>query len=163
MKETVEVVLLLILVVIAGAFVGMTKGDDELNWDVNLNITWPTDEEFSYSIVSSDYNGQFRNNKGNGIFALMGKNEDGTYRVYFIHQIASTKNIIVKVDNGELKGDRIDFTNSQNTPLYITLLADGSFAVNGDLGYGDSQLEGSYFLMKSINVFSMSEYEYFNY
>lgn len=162
MKETVEIVILLILVVVSGVFVTMTKGNDELNWDINLNLSWPTEDEFSYSIVSSDYNGEFRNNKGNGIFALMGKNEDGTYRIYFIHQVASVKNILVKIDSGKAENDRIAFTNANGTPLYV-VLGNDSITVGADLGYGDAQLEGYYAKMKSISVFSMSEFEYFNY
>lgn len=162
MKETVKIVILLILVVISGVFVTMTKGNDELKWNVDLNLSWPAEEEFSYSIVSSDYNGEFRNNKGNNMFALMGKNEDGTYRIYLIHQVASTKNIVVKIDSGKVENDRIAFTNSQGTPLYV-VLGNNSITVGADLGYGDAQLEGYYAKMKSISVFSMSEFEYFNY
>ena len=162
MKETIKIIILFILVLISGIFVVMTKGNDELNWNMDFNLSWPTEEEFSYSVVSSDYNGQFRNNKGNGIFALMGQNEDGTYRIYFIHQVASTKNIIVKIDAGKLENNRINFTNKQGTPLYV-ILGNDSITVDADLGYGDEQLEGNYIKMKSINVFSMSEFEYFNY
>lgn len=163
MKEAIKDGILLVLVIVFAVIVVTTKGDDPLVWNVNLDLSgWPTtEEEFSYQIVSSDFNGQYRNNKGNSIYALMGENPDGTYRIYFIHQMAATKDIVLKLDSATLNGNKINFKNADGIPLYIAL-ADNSFTVSADMSLGDAQLEGYYGKIKTINTFSMSEFDYYD-
>lgn len=160
MKNTIQIVVLLVLVVGFAVFFGLTKGNDKLNLNFDINISQK--EEFSYPIVSSSYNGEYRSNKGNGVFAMVGKNEDGTFRVYFIYQVASTKNVILKLDSVEMKDGKIAFKNADNVDLTMEF-GEKSFRIPKEIGYGDAKLEGDYVKMKDISTFSMSEFEYFNY
>lgn len=160
MKDTVQTGLLLLLVIILALFFGTTKGNDELNLDFNVDFS--TEEEFSYPVVTSSYNGEYRSNKGNGIYAMVGENPDGTFRVYFIHQVASTKNIILKLDSATMENEKIKFKNTEGVSLTMEF-SDGGFTIPSEIGYGDVQLEGFYSKMKDINTFSMSEFEIFKF
>ena len=101
MKETIKTAILFAIVVIVALLVVNTKGDDPLNLDVDLNLSWPTVDEFNYPLDDSEYNGEFRNTKGNNTYILMGLNPDGTYRVYFIKASPSPR-VHLKLDSLKL-------------------------------------------------------------
>ena len=161
MKETIKTAILFAIVVIVALLVVNTKGDDPLNLDVDLNLSWPTVDEFNYPLDDSEYNGEFRNTKGNNTYILMGLNPDGTYRVYFIIASPSPR-VHLKLDSLKLENDKLSFVNKDNSPLYITL-GDKEVIVAPELGLGDASLEGTYRWMKAIDSFSMSKFELFNY
>ena len=161
MKETIKTVILFAIVLILALLVVNTKGDDPLNLDVDLNLSWPTVDEFNYPLDDSEYNGEFRNIKGNNTYILMGLNPDGTYRVYFV-KASPVPMVHLKLDSLKLENDKLSFVNKQNSPLYITL-GDKEVIVSPELGLGDASLEGIYRKMKTIDSFSMDEFELFNY
>ena len=75
MKEGVKVGILFFFVVVFAIFFANTKGNDELN----LNIEWPEFEkveEFSFPIYPSEHNGQYKNLAGNGVHAFVGKKKE---------------------------------------------------------------------------------------
>jgi len=160
MKEAVKTGILFVLVIIVGIFVVKTKGDDPLKWDVNLDLSWPT-EEFNYPLDDSEYNGEYRNDKGNGRYILMGKNLDGSYRVYFI-KAEPSPTVELKLDALQLVNDKLSFKDTNGSALYITL-GDKQVIVSPELGYGNAGLEGTYRRMKTIDSFSMDKFELFNY
>ena len=92
-KEIVKIGVLLFLVVFVAIIVTTTKGKDPLRFDFNLNIELRDKNEFSFPIVNSEYNGEYRNNKGNSVYVLVGKNNDETYRVYFLRNSEPKINI----------------------------------------------------------------------
>lgn len=163
MKETIKTVILFAIVFIAALLVVNTKGDDPLNWNVDLNLSWPTvtTDEFNYPLDDSEYNGEFRNIKGNNTYILMGLNLDGTYRVYFVKAQPSPR-VHLKLDSLKLENEKLSFVNEHDSKLYITL-GEKEVIVSPELGLGDASLEGTYKRMKTIDSFSMEEFELFNY
>ena len=157
-KELVKIGILFFLVVFFAIIVVTTKGKDPLRFNINLNIDLKDKNAFSFQIVNSEYNGEYRNTKGNSVYALVGKNNDETYRVYFLRN----SDPIVKLDSGKLEGNKISFVDNNNVKLKILFTKDG-FHVSSDLSSGNAQLEGEYTKMKSINTFSSEEIEYYRY
>lgn len=157
-KEIVKIGFLFFFVVFFAIFFVATKGNDELNFNINLDFS--TEEEFSFPITKSEYNGQYRNIKDNGVYTLIGANADGTYRIYFIHQVKSAKNVILKLDSAQLKGKEIEFVDMHSTKLKLTFNSNG-YTISGGLGLGNADLEGTYTKVKDINKFSLSEYQYY--
>lgn len=160
-KETIKNGILLFLVVFFLIFFVTTKGNDELS----LNFNFSTTEEFSYPVYGSEYNGQYRNNDGNGIYAFVGKNADDTYRVYFIKTVKSLKNVLIKLDSVKItdgKATFVDTTNPNSNNLKLDIKFDkNEFSVSpSQIGLSNEQLDGSYLKMKDINQFSLSEFEY---
>ena len=161
MKETIKNVVLLILVLFFAIFFGATKGNDELN----LNFSLPTlEEEFSYPVYSSVYNGLYRNNASNGIYVLVGKNVDETYRVYFIEAIKSVKNIILQYDSLNVVEGKITFddtTNANANSKLVLEFGNNELSVEpSQLGLTNEKLTGYFLKQKDIGTFSMSEFEY---
>lgn len=160
-KETIKLGLILFLVVFFAMFFVTTKGKDELVLDFDFNFNTSTEDEFSFQIYPSDYNGEFRNTKGNGIFAFVGANSDGSYRVYFIEQIASVKNVLVKVDNATMKNKEITFKDNYGVDLKM-VFNEKTFVVSPDgINLGNQKLEGSYTWNNDIAVFSLSEFQFY--
>lgn len=157
-KELVKVGFLLFLVVFFAIIVTTTKGKDPLRFDFDLNIEIRDKNEFSFPIVNSEYNGEYRNNKGNSVYVLVGKNNDETYRVYFLRN----SDPIVKLDSAKLEGNKISFIDNNNVKLKLLFTKDG-FHVSSDLSLGNAQLEGEYIKMKSISTFSSDQIEYYRY
>lgn len=156
MKETVKLAIIIILVVFFAAFFSMTRGKDELNWNIELP---KFEEEFSYPVYASQYNGLYRSEKSNGVYAMVGKNSDDTYKVYFIRTINSTKTIVERIENANMVNEKISFTDANNVRLTIEF-SKNEMRVPKELGMGNAQLEGGYLRTKDINIFSMSEFKY---
>ena len=157
MKESIKTGLLLLLVVVFAIFFASTKGDDELNLDINIA---PGQNEFSYEIYDSEYNGEYRNTKSNGAYVFVGKNSDGTYRIYFIQTINSIKNISLKLDNVQLENGKLVFKDSNGSGLNL-VFGQNNLTVDAEMGsLGNERLEGFYTKVKDLEVFSMSEFEY---
>lgn len=161
-KEAIKNGVLLVLIVIFLIFFITTKGNDELN----LNFNFPSaEQEFSYPVYASDYNGLYRNNAGNGIYAFVGKNADDTYRVYFIRTVRSIKTVTLKLDNIKLTDGKATFVDTSNTEV-SNLKMDIKFDKNefsvspSQIGFSNAQLEGYYLKTKNISQFAMSEFEY---
>ena len=159
-KEIVKTVVVFVLLAIAVIVVFTTRGSDEMEWDINFDIK--TEEEFSYDIVPNEANGEYKNTKGNRHYILLGKNSDGTYRIYFIHIGAaafgsSNKNTVIRLDNAVFDANgSLVFTTENNVSLKLTLKGKEIY-VTSNLSIGDSDLEGNYTFQKSISRFSMSE------
>lgn len=161
MKENIKNGILLVLVVFFAIFFGTTRGNDELN----LNIEWPTmEKEFSYPVYSSKYNGAYRNNASNGIYTLVGKNSDETYRVYFIEAVGGVKNVIVQMDAVNMVNNKITFsdpTNANSNSKLVIEFGDNDFEVSpAQLGLTNEKLTGYYLKQKDIGEFSMNEFKY---
>lgn len=157
-KELVKIGILFFLVVFFAVIVTTTKGKDPLRFDINLNIELKDKNAFSFPIVNSEYNGEYRNTKGNSVYVLVGKNNDETYRVYFLRN----SDPIVKLDGARLEGNKISFVDNNNVRLKLLFNKDG-FIVDSDLSGGNAQLEGQYTKMKSISTFSSDQIEYYRY
>ncbi|MBR6252482.1 MAG: hypothetical protein IKR04_01370 [Clostridia bacterium] len=163
-KEIIKTVIVFILLIIAAFVVFTTRGNDKMEWDINFNIE--TEDTFNYDIVSDSQNGEYKNTKGNRMYALVGKNYDGTYRIYFIH-IGSTvginnKDPKIRIDDAKLdaNGSYI-FTTENNVSLKLTL-KDKNLTVTSNMSLGDSQIEGNYTFQKSISRFALSEVQIYN-
>lgn len=159
MKEGVKIGFLFFFVVVFALFFANTKGNDELN----LNIEWPTvqkEEEFSFPIYASEYNGQYKNLAGNGVHAFVGKNADDTYRVYFI-EVTAGKNVILKLDSYTLKGNKISFVDTSkgsNLNMKIEFSKDGFTVGPEQIGFSNEKIGGSYIKTNDIEQFSMSQF-----
>lgn len=156
MKENAKNIILLIFIIFFAVFFGMTKGNDELNLDFKLPSL---EEEFSYPIVASEYNGLYRNNASNGTYALVGKNSNGTYRIYFIYAINAVKNITLKLDNATVENGKVSFVDNSNINQTLEF-GQNEFRVPKQMGMGNEQIEGYYLKTKEIGEFSMSEFKY---
>lgn len=165
MKEMVKNGILLFLIVVFAVLFITTKGNDELNFNINLDFS-NGEEEFSYPVYASEYNGLYRNNKGNGVYAFVGKNADDTYRIYLLQAVKSVKTVLVKLDSISLsekgEGTFIDTSNlNANDPKMAIAFKTNEFSLSSaELGISNAKLEGSFFKLKDINQFSMSEFEY---
>ena len=156
MKETIKTGFVLFLVIFFALFFGMTKGPDELN----LNFQLPEfKEEFSFQVYSSEYNGLYRNIADNGMYAMVGKNADGTYKVYFIKTVRSTKTVTEKVDATNVVDGKATFRDVNDVKLTIEF-GKNELTIPKELGLGNEQLEGNYLKTKNIDVFSMTEFEF---
>lgn len=153
-KETIKICVLLFFVAFFAIIVTSTKGKDPLKLDFSMDWEVKVKDEFSYPIVNSEYNGEYKNSKGNSMYTLVGKNSDGTYRIYFLRN--STP--ILKLDNAQLKGDEIFFIDNNNVKLKLRF-TNNALVVDEDLSLGNAQLEGEYKKMKNINSFSSKEIE----
>lgn len=155
MKELLKTGFVLFLVIFFALFFGMTRGNDELNWNFQLP---EFKEDFSFQVYTSEYNGLYRNIADNGIYAMVGKNADDTYRVYFIKTARSLKTVTEKVDSLNLVDGKGSFRDVNDVKLTIEF-SKNEFKIPKELGLGNEQLEGSYLKTKNIDVFSMSEFE----
>ncbi|MBO5143259.1 MAG: hypothetical protein J6C46_09805 [Clostridia bacterium] len=160
-KETVKIVILLILVIFFALVVSNTKGDDELKWDINLDFS--SEDEFSYPIAESEYNGEYKNTASNGMYVMVGMNPDGTYRVYFVKD--SVRNIVLKLDSAQMKDGKITYTDvtnvsAPNTQMVMEFRKNEIDIEPATLGITNEQMKGYYLKMKDLKVFSMSEFEY---
>ena len=147
---------------VVGVLIVATKGDDPLVWNVKLDLSWSAPkEEFRYPLGKWEYNAEFRNNKRNGKYLLMGKNaENDTYRVYVVD--ANPYPVVtLKFDSLKMKNNRLYIENGYGTELYIAF-SDNNVVVGAELGsMGDASLEGNYIRMKDITTFSMDEFNVF--
>jgi len=158
MKEYVKIGILFFLVVFFAVFFASTRGNDELN--LNLDFDFSTQEEFSYPIYDSEYNGEYRNTKSNGAYVLVGKNADDTYRMYFIQTIRSIKNIVLQLDNAKVVNGKLSFEDANNSALTLEFGGSG-VTIDAGLGsLGNEKIEGYYTKVKNLDVFSMSEFEF---
>lgn len=161
-KELIKIGVLFVLVVFFAIFFTLTKGNDELDLDFNFKIQ----EEFSYPVSSSEYNGLYYNEKGNNHYVMIGKNSDNTYRVYFING-EPTPRPVLKLDSTSMDKDKkitfIDTTSVSvdNLKLAITFNSADSFVVGPAMtGFSNAKFEGHYMKIKGISNFAMSEFQY---
>jgi len=146
MKEYVKIGILFFLVVFFAVFFASTRGNDELN--LNLDFDFSTQEEFSYPIYDSEYNGEYRNTKSNGAYVLVGKNADDTYRMYFIQTIRSIKNIVLQLDNAKVVNGKLSFEDANNSALTLEFGGSG-VTIDAGLGsLGNEKIEGYYTKVK---------------
>ncbi len=159
-KEIIKTVVVFILLVVAVIVVFVTKGNDKMEWGIDFTVN--AEEEFNYDIVPDEANGEYKNVKGNRHYALVGKNSDGSYRIYLIHVgVASfgqsNKTIVQRLDNVVLdQSNSYVFITENNVSLKLTLRP-RELVISSNLSLGNAALEGSYTLQKSISRFAMSE------
>ncbi len=166
MKELVQTGIIFVLVIVVFLLVINTRGNGNLDWSINLDAI-DTAETFSYDIVASTENGEYKNNKGNSMYAMVGKNSDGSYRVYFIHVGAAAfgkdnRYVQLRLDNVLLDAnDSYEFRTENDVPLKLTL-RENTLTVSSNLGLGDSSMEGMYIYRKAITRFAMSEFQIYS-
>jgi len=163
MKDLVQTAIILVVVLLVAFIVFTTKGEDKLDFKLDLKIN--SEETFSYDLVASDYNGEYKKDAGDNRYILFGKNPEGTYRAYFIFLTASVKNIELRIDGGVMNEENeIKFSNASGTPLKMKV-SNGNIVVSADgmTSIGDNKLEGNYIMQKPINKFSLDEFEIFTY
>jgi len=159
-KEIIKTAVVFLLLIIACVVVFTTRGNDKMEWNIDFSVD--TEEEFSYDIAPNSANGEYKNTKGNNYYILLGQNDDGTYRIYFIHigasgWVGSNKYPVVRLDNAVLdsKGSTT-FTTENNVSLKLTL-SERDINVTSNMSLGDAALEGHYTFQKPISKFSLSE------
>ncbi len=164
MNEAIKTGIVAVLVVVALFVVITTRGNDELDLK---GINWgtiETQEEFSYEIAESPYNGEYKNDKWNDMYVMFGQNPDGTYRAYFIHYDKAvfgkdSKNIRIRIDDGELDSNNtMRFTTANNIPLKLTVSGQ-RIIVQADNSLGDAEIEGSYVWRKGLSKFTLAEFQ----
>ena len=159
-KELIKTIVVFILLVIAVIVVVMTRGNDTMEWGIDFTVK--AEEEFSYDITPDSNNGEYKNIKGNRHYALVGKNSDGSYRIYIIHVGAaafgqSNKTIVQRLDSVVLDANNsYTFTTENNVSLKLVLNSK-QLTISSNLSLGDAALEGVYTFQKAITRFSMSE------
>ncbi len=137
-----------------------------MNWKFDMNVS--AEESFSYPIDRQDsFNGEYKRLTGDYRFLLVGKNPDAnTYRVYFIRVgsavLGSTvKDIVLRLDDLALDSNGTGkFKNSEGQTMKITF-RNKSITVDSDMSLGDASLQGTYQWQKSIDKFSMTEFQIF--
>ena len=164
MKEIIETAIVFVLVIISAIFVFTTRGSGTLDLK---GINWSSiekEESFNYDIVNDDLNGEYTNNKGNHMYAMVGRNADGTYRIYLIHLGNAAfgkdnRNIVVRLDSAQLdaKGG-CTFTTSNNVSMKLSF-SSKTLYVSSNNSLGDSSLEGVYIWRKNISRFSLNEFQ----
>ena len=164
MKELVETIIVFVLVILSAILVFTTKGTGTLDLK---GINWSSiekEESFNYDITNDDLNGEYTNNKGNHMYAMVGRNADGTYRIYLIHLGNAAfgkdnRNIVVRLDSAQLdaKGS-CTFTTSNNVSMKLTI-TEKTIYVQGNNSVGDSSIEGIYIWRKPISRFSLNEFQ----
>ena len=161
MKKFFKTAGLAIIVILAFIIVFSSKGNDSLDIDKtreqNIQIL---EDKYVYSIAKSDLNGQYKNQKGNNVYAMLGKNNDGTYRLYFIKTMGSiSRSVILRIDDLELKADGSgSFKNDTNNTLTIVTGSKRFTISKLPQTTGDQLLEGEYEMMHTISKFSSDEF-----
>ena len=160
MKELGKILGMALIVLLAVIIVAGSQGEDELNFGSNKEEEY-TEENYSYNIVSSPENGQYKNKDNSNMYAMLGKNSNGTYRLYFIKTLGLNKSFIVKIDDLEVKSDGSgSFKNNANKTLIINI-SNKSFTIKPlPQTTGDSEIEGTYEMMHSIKTFSANEFKF---
>ena len=161
MKEILKTVAVFLLVIFAAIVVFNTKGSDTLDWQA-LKLDFDVKEEsFSYEIAESEYNGIYQNaSKNTPTYCMVGKNPDGTYRIYFVKKVG-IKSIVLRVDSLVVDSNGSSaFQNNEGANLIGTFTNGGRQVIIKGAAYsvGDSSLSGAYTRVKSIRRFAMSEF-----
>ncbi len=152
MKDIIETAIVALLVVLAAVMLVSTRGTDDTDWSKFKLDVKAKEDSFSYDIVESEYNGAYENKSSKQrIYAMLGKNPSGTYRLYFFKAFGQVKTTILMVDNlildntgkgifsmeGYNGSTTVSYLNIECTPGFIRIFTDGSQA-------GSSDLKGSY-------------------
>jgi len=101
------------------------------------------------------------------MYLMVGKNADGTYRIYFIHIGAAAfgrdnKYVELRLDDVKLDSNNsYAFNTANNVPLKLTI-QNKQIIVSSNLGTGDASMEGIYMWRKSISRFEMSQFQMYN-
>lgn len=156
MKETIKTAVVAILLILALWFVVGTRGNDTLDWSKMSVDVSKYEETFSYNIVSSDYNGQYEG--ASNIYALVGKNDDGTYRVYFIRVMGVIKTAILRIDDLKLSEDGVGIFNNTNGNQMKITFGKGYFSTeNVHETVVDNGIKGRYSKTGDISKFDINE------
>ena len=156
MQEIVKTSIVAIVLILAIIFVVGTRGNDSLDWSkINVNVA-ENGDSFSYNIVSSEYNGQYAGSSN--IYAMVGKNEDGTYRLYFIRVMGVVKTAILRIDDLTLSKDGVGtFKNNNGNQMKITFGV-GQFSAENTLDtVVDNGIKGKYVKTADISKFDINE------
>ncbi len=162
MKDIIETVIVFVLVVLSTIFVISTRGSSTLDLK---GINWGTierEDTFDYDLVPDSLNGEYRNNKGNNMYAMVGKNADGTYRIYIIHVgnasfTKGNRNIVVRLDGAQLDANgSCTFTTSNDAKMKLRI-SEKTLYITADYSIGDASLEGMYIWRKDISRFALNE------
>ncbi len=163
-KELIKTVVVFILLVLAILVVFMTRGSDTMEWGIDFTVK--SEEEFNFDVVPDEANGEYKNTKGNRHYALIGKNSDGSYRIYIIHVgLASfgqsNKSVVVRLDNVVLdQNGSYSFKTDNGVDMKLSL-RERDLVITPALGLGDAAIEGIYSFQKAIIRFSMNEVQIF--
>ena len=146
-KETIKIGILLVFVIFFAIFFGSTKGNDQ------LNLIETEDKGFSYPVYDSEYNGVYKNNKGTKTYIMVGKNQDDTYRIYFVRTVAG-KEVSVQLDSVQMKNGVVTFTdNSDNNQKMDFKMEFRNGAINVEsvqLSLSNNKIAGYYEKEKSV-------------
>ena len=160
--EVIKTLIVLILVIVAGVLVYRTKGHDELDMtQFNIQIAIQ-EEQFSYEIADSEFNGVYRDDStttNSNKYLLIGKKPEGGFRMYFIRDVG-IKSIVLRLDDVEIKDeDSVTFTNNDGNAMIATFSGSNErVIVKGAPGsMGDRGLKGTYKKDRNIKAFSLSE------
>ena len=165
MKDTIESIIVLILIIVALFVVTSTRGSGNLDFNVKLDLN-SAKETFAYDIVKDQNNGEYKNTKGNNMYIMFGKNSDGSYRAYFIHVGAAAfgtdnKYVQLRLDNVQLDNEgQYSFVTENNVPLKL-IVRNKEINVVSNMGTGDSSMEGQYIWRKDISRFAMDQFQIF--
>ena len=162
MKDILRLLGIVALIVLAVIIVAGSRGNDELDFNLNKKEQEEYENEnFYYNIEKAQENGQYKNMDKSNTYAMLGKNSDGTYRLYFIKAVGMNKLVILREDSLEIRSDGSGtFRNNSNKVLTINLYSK-SFTIQAPpQTTGDSEIEGSYQMMHSISSFSASEFKF---
>ncbi len=161
MKELIKTAIVLVLVILAAVVVITTKGHDTLDTSkFKLNKSF-TEDQFSYSVVDSSFNGIYQSNVNSNTYIICGKREEGSYRVYFVKKVG-IKSVVLRLDdllvdaNGEAR-----FSNNDGVSMLAYFIKDSNqIIIKGAIGgVGDKSISGNYNFVKGIRVFALSEME----
>ena len=165
MKEiikTAAVALILLLAIIA---VVITRGDDTTDWSkFNINVA-EEEDSFSYEIVPSEYNGTYSNITKHKLYAMVGKNPDGTYRMYFVRAIGKIKSVILRIDDltldangtGRFSTEGISGTTTVSY-LNVAFTKEQVRVYTGPDQAGSSDIQGMYNKYGDIARFSLRDF-----
>lgn len=158
--ELIKTIIVLILVIVAGVVVYKTKGEDELDmtqFNIKLSLQ---EEQFSYEIAESEYNGVYRDTSttsNSNKYLLIGKKPEGTFRIYFIRDVG-IKSIVLRLDNIDIKeNESITFTNNDGNAMIATFMKEHVLVKGAPGSMGDRGLKGNYQKDRNIRTFSLSE------
>jgi len=165
MKSIIETAIVALLVVLAGVMLATTRGTDETDWSKFKLDVRAKEDSFSYEIVDSEFNGSYENSTKHKTYCMLGKNPDGTYRLYFVKAIGQIKSVVLRVDNlsidSENKGQfSMDGYTGASTVSFLNIeLYPGQLRVfTGPTQAGSSELTGSYKRYGMITRFDLNDF-----
>ena len=161
MKDILITVAVFLLVVLAAIVVFNTRGTDTMDWEAIKMDFDVKEDSFSYEVADSEFNGIYQNiAKNTPTYCMVGKNLDGTYRIYFVKKVG-IKSVVLRVDSLVVDSNgSASFQNNEGANLVSTFTNGGRQVVIKGAAYsvGDSSIAGTYNRVKNIRRFAMSEF-----